>query len=173
MSKMFYYERTYHERGYNFTEIVVFGARRRTLQGRLEGAIYNRDGYGTDEAVESVAKRAEKLIGMGYTHIAEFSLYEPRVRFVWQHYGSDDYCTARTEMGNSIEDINRSLPVLRKISKLARKAGHNPRREGPMSSSDIERPEFVLRAIKRIKITRVERVHGEQAWDIDNVYKAA
>lgn len=179
--ELYFKKTTWTDHGYKKTRVVIFSGDAMTIASKRAGAIDNRDGYGSPEAAARWVAKCDTLAEGGATHIVDGILGSQRITLEWLHYrpegaAPDDhhgYCRPCVEVGSEPACIDGNVRLLRRVAKAARRIGRTPDRLGGLSNEDIESPDVVIQALRRMRVREVfPTVCGPESWDVEDVYTA-
>jgi hypothetical protein len=159
--------REYFEHGYKHTEVTLMHGRLTDVRALLAGTWNNRAGYGTEEAAERLGERYRSYLARGILSIFEPGIYAPFMRVTFQHMpaayvaereGNAAYCEPNYYIGERLDSLTRSAPLLAKCRGKRTRAGKwVPAVETP---SDL-----IARFPKAVVIVETERDAWSQTRD--------
>jgi hypothetical protein len=165
----------YNQHGYNFTAVRIRTMRAENVERLRDGAVDNKDGYGTADAARRQLARYKGLLARGFVKIYETLCFGTRldITIEYQHYQPEDggprsYCDASIGLGRHYAEITHGHTFLRKLGDRIERA--RTRREqrdyrSRVGAHTFAKPDEVIAALARMRTSvQVVRDQAGDTW---------
>jgi len=171
------------DRRYPQTFLRIWKTYREEVSAVREGAIDNKDGYGSPDGATYWLNAASTLTDGGHEVVYRSSCsYGPDVTIRWQHYNETEFCAANFEHnGRGFSEIKMAMELLAKVGRVVEKMSLAERKKEwehaslrEVSSRTFDDPHALGAALRKMKIVEVESMRvGPDSWHTVDVPKKA
>lgn len=113
-----YSVRVEQEGRYEITTVSIFSGEVKTLASRLDGAIGNKAGYGSEQTAIDVAQETQAAIDAGSTHWFDKEFIDSNVHVTvkYQRYDETTFCDPRIDVGSDMKTIPYGATLVTRIA---------------------------------------------------------